>query len=157
MATEPSAIEETTKALVLPAVSIDPSSLQSSLSSITIHMNGGSEEEIQHHPKAVSFVESERYHGNFELEEDQTKSDDGGDKSKHDGNKEDMEWTDVTFDKSKGAYKEERIVDHSSTGRFVKYDLEIGRGTFKTVYKGLDTETGVQVAWCELLVSHHDL
>jgi WNK lysine deficient protein kinase len=26
----------------------------------------------------------------------------------------------------------------------------LGRGSFKTVYRGLDTETGVAVAWCEL-------
>jgi hypothetical protein len=36
--------------------------------------------------------------------------------------------------------------------RFLKFDIEIGRGSFKTVYKGLDTETGVQIAWCELQV-----
>ena len=47
---------------------------------------------------------------------------------------------------------DERVVKTSPTGRFLKYDLEIGRGSFKTVYKGLDTETGVAVAWCELLV-----
>ena len=47
---------------------------------------------------------------------------------------------------------DERVVKTSPTGRFLQYDLEIGRGSFKTVYKGLDTETGVAVAWCELLV-----
>ncbi|XP_072025181.1 uncharacterized protein [Amphiura filiformis] len=41
-------------------------------------------------------------------------------------------------------------VDKSSDGRFLKFDYEVGRGSFKTVYKGLDTETGVAVAWCEL-------
>ncbi|XP_037942305.1 serine/threonine-protein kinase WNK3-like [Teleopsis dalmanni] len=39
----------------------------------------------------------------------------------------------------------------SPCGRFFKYDKEVGRGSFKTVYRGLDTETGVAVAWCELL------
>uniref|UniRef100_UPI00358E4777 serine/threonine-protein kinase WNK2-like n=1 Tax=Myxine glutinosa TaxID=7769 RepID=UPI00358E4777 len=38
----------------------------------------------------------------------------------------------------------------SIDGRFLKFDIELGRGSFKTVYKGLDTETGVEVAWCEL-------
>lgn len=38
----------------------------------------------------------------------------------------------------------------SPCGRFFKYDEEVGRGSFKTVYKGLDTQTGVAVAWCEL-------
>lgn len=47
---------------------------------------------------------------------------------------------------------EERVIGHSPDNRFLKYDLEIGRGSFKTVYKGVDTETGVAVAWCELMV-----
>ncbi|CAL1280793.1 unnamed protein product, partial [Larinioides sclopetarius] len=38
----------------------------------------------------------------------------------------------------------------SPDGRFLKFEEEIGRGSFKTVYKGLDTLTGVAVAWCEL-------
>lgn len=42
----------------------------------------------------------------------------------------------------------------SPCGRFFKYDKEVGRGSFKTVYRGLDTQTGVAVAWCELLVSN---
>lgn len=41
----------------------------------------------------------------------------------------------------------------SPCGRFFKYDKEVGRGSFKTVFRGLDTQTGVAVAWCELLVS----
>ncbi|XP_063436035.1 uncharacterized protein LOC134717170 isoform X2 [Mytilus trossulus] len=45
---------------------------------------------------------------------------------------------------------EEKAVSTSPDGRFFKFDIEIGRGSFKTVFKGLDTETGVAVAWCEL-------
>lgn len=48
---------------------------------------------------------------------------------------------------------EEKAVSVSPDGRFLKFDIEVGRGSFKTVYKGLDTETGVAVAWCELQVS----
>lgn len=48
---------------------------------------------------------------------------------------------------------EERVIAASPDSRFLKYDIVIGRGSFKTVYKGLDTETGVAVAWCELQVS----
>ncbi|XP_022251309.1 serine/threonine-protein kinase WNK1-like isoform X2 [Limulus polyphemus] len=40
--------------------------------------------------------------------------------------------------------------DSSPDGRFLKFEEEVGRGSFKTVYKGLDTATGVAVAWCEL-------
>ena len=54
---------------------------------------------------------------------------------------------------------ETKAVGTSPDGRFLKFDIEIGRGSFKTVYKGLDTETTVEVAWCELQVGqctdHH--
>ncbi|KAI4826095.1 hypothetical protein KUCAC02_021744 [Chaenocephalus aceratus] len=42
-----------------------------------------------------------------------------------------------------------RQIEPESTSE-VKFDIEIGRGSFKTVYKGLDTETTMEVAWCEL-------
>lgn len=48
---------------------------------------------------------------------------------------------------------EEKAVGTSPDGRFFKFDIEIGRGSFKTVFKGLDTDTGVAVAWCELQVN----
>jgi len=46
----------------------------------------------------------------------------------------------------------EKVVSSSPNGRFLKFDWEIGCGSFKTVYKGLDSETGVHIAWCELQV-----
>uniref|UniRef100_A0A669DPX1 non-specific serine/threonine protein kinase n=1 Tax=Oreochromis niloticus TaxID=8128 RepID=A0A669DPX1_ORENI len=45
---------------------------------------------------------------------------------------------------------ETQAVASSPDGRFLKFNIEIGRGSFKAVYKGLDTETTVEVAWCEL-------
>lgn len=51
---------------------------------------------------------------------------------------------------------ETKAVGTSPDGRFLKFDIEIGRGSFKTVYKGLDTETTVEVAWCELQVRMKD-
>ncbi|CAD59142.2 Serine/threonine-protein kinase WNK [Caenorhabditis elegans] len=45
---------------------------------------------------------------------------------------------------------QEKPIDKSKNGRFLKFDEELGRGSFKTVFRGLDTETGVAVAWCEL-------
>ncbi|TRY58821.1 hypothetical protein DNTS_022331 [Danionella cerebrum] len=52
---------------------------------------------------------------------------------------------------------EMKAVSTSPGGRFLKFDIELGRGSFKTVYKGLDTETWVEVAWCELqrYFAHH--
>lgn len=49
---------------------------------------------------------------------------------------------------------EEKAVGISPDGRFLKFEEEIGRGSFKTVYRGLDTQTGVAVAWCELQVKY---
>ena len=37
--------------------------------------------------------------------------------------------------------------------RYLKYPEEIGRGSFKTVFRGLDAQTGIAVAWCELKVN----
>lgn len=48
---------------------------------------------------------------------------------------------------------EQNAIAQSPDGRFLKFMEEIGRGSFKTVYRGLDTNTGVSVAWCELQVS----
>lgn len=56
-------------------------------------------------------------------------------------------------EKTGGLEADEKAVGVSPDGRFLKFDIEVGRGSFKTVYKGLDTETGVAVAWCELQVS----
>ncbi|RXM95028.1 Serine/threonine-protein kinase WNK3 [Acipenser ruthenus] len=50
---------------------------------------------------------------------------------------------------------EMKAVATSPGGRFLKFDIELGRGAFKTVYKGLDTDTWVEVAWCELQVLCH--
>ncbi|CAO2624527.1 Serine/threonine-protein kinase WNK3 [Lemmus lemmus] len=60
---------------------------------------------------------------------------------------------DCIKDKNEKEMEEEaemKAVATSPSGRFLKFDIELGRGAFKTVYKGLDTETWVEVAWCEL-------
>lgn len=51
--------------------------------------------------------------------------------------------------------EEDELFKKSPDSRFIRQNEEIGRGSFKTVYKGLDVETGVAVAWCELMVSIH--
>ncbi|XP_035676654.1 serine/threonine-protein kinase WNK1-like isoform X24 [Branchiostoma floridae] len=58
-------------------------------------------------------------------------------------------------DEKDGERQEDEVEDvkaiaSSPSARFLKFDSEVGRGSFKTVYRGLDTETGVEVAWCEL-------
>ncbi|XP_028843026.1 serine/threonine-protein kinase WNK4 isoform X2 [Denticeps clupeoides] len=57
---------------------------------------------------------------------------------------------DSRFEQEERDEVETKAVATSPDGRFLKFNIEIGRGSFKTVYKGLDTETTVEVAWCEL-------
>ncbi|XP_058025945.1 serine/threonine-protein kinase WNK2 isoform X5 [Ahaetulla prasina] len=85
-----------------------------------------------------------------------------GDQAKEGGGKEDAGKKEVPeSSKDQGKSKKEeaeeeeeeadmKAVATSPDGRFLKFDIELGRGSFKTVYKGLDTETWVEVAWCEL-------
>lgn len=42
------------------------------------------------------------------------------------------------------------IAEESEDKRFVRYKEEIGRGAYKTVYKGYDADEGVEVAWNKL-------
>ncbi|KAL7669452.1 hypothetical protein ACOME3_010107 [Neoechinorhynchus agilis] len=46
-------------------------------------------------------------------------------------------------------FEDESEAKQSSNGRYIRLE-EIGRGAFKTVYKGLDSKDGIAVAWCEL-------
>ncbi|CAG9317215.1 unnamed protein product [Blepharisma stoltei] len=40
-----------------------------------------------------------------------------------------------------------QIIENSPTGRFSRFDEEIGSGAYKTVYKAIDNDTGCEVAW----------
>lgn len=79
------------------------------------------------------------------------------DEEKGDGGepKAEVATSDVTGKAGSDENEEEpgmKAVSTSPGGRFLKFDIELGRGSFKTVYKGLDTDTWVEVAWCELQV-----
>lgn len=69
-----------------------------------------------------------------------------------DSNREALPWQQKEVEERDEA--ETKAVASSPDGRFLKFNIEIGRGSFKTVYKGLDTETTVEVAWCELQVTN---
>ncbi|XP_076809454.1 uncharacterized protein LOC143452388 isoform X1 [Clavelina lepadiformis] len=58
-------------------------------------------------------------------------------------------------DERREVEEEGKTIGESPDSGFLKLNIELGRGSFKTVYKGLDTDTGVAVAWCEL--HHHKL
>lgn len=38
-------------------------------------------------------------------------------------------------------------MEESPKGRFGRYGEELGRGAYKIVYKGIDNETGREIAW----------
>uniref|UniRef100_A0A3Q3NH28 non-specific serine/threonine protein kinase n=1 Tax=Mastacembelus armatus TaxID=205130 RepID=A0A3Q3NH28_9TELE len=84
---------------------------------------------------------------------EETSIDDGkGDRNKREP-KGEVVPSDVTGKAGSDENEEEpgmKAVSTSPGGRFLKFDIELGRGSFKTVYKGLDTDTWVEVAWCEL-------
>lgn len=63
---------------------------------------------------------------------------------------EDGEQEEVRDEVQEEEEEETQAVASSPDGRFLKFSSEIGRGSFKNVYKGLDTETTLEVAWCEL-------
>ena len=44
-------------------------------------------------------------------------------------------------------FPDEDIVEMSPKGRFGRYNVVLGRGAYKIVYKGLDFETGREIAW----------
>ncbi|KAM9345922.1 serine/threonine-protein kinase WNK4-like [Symphorus nematophorus] len=66
-----------------------------------------------------------------------------------DSNREVLLWQQREKEKERDE-EETQAVASSPDGRFLKFNIELGRGSFKAVYKGLDTETTVEVAWCEL-------
>lgn len=45
------------------------------------------------------------------------------------------------------SYERLGVVEESPKGRFKRYAEELGRGAYKIVYKGVDHETGREVAW----------
>ena len=56
----------------------------------------------------------------------------------------------IEKDSKKSEKDDEKELEKSPDKRFIKYDKEVGRGSFKTVYKSLDSSTGSTVAWLEL-------
>ncbi|CAD8181968.1 unnamed protein product [Paramecium pentaurelia] len=56
----------------------------------------------------------------------------------------------INDDKSLSSEDEEQtsqIIENDPTGRFSKYNEEIGKGAYKSVYRGYDNESGCEVAW----------
>ncbi|KAJ3342374.1 hypothetical protein HDU93_002490 [Gonapodya sp. JEL0774] len=47
-----------------------------------------------------------------------------------------------------------RVVESDPTGRFDRYALSLGKGASKEVFKSLDNESGIEVAWNQLRIDH---
>lgn len=43
--------------------------------------------------------------------------------------------------------EEAKFIETSPKGRFSRFSEELGRGAYKVVYRGVDHETGREVAW----------
>ena len=43
--------------------------------------------------------------------------------------------------------EQHQFAETSPTGRFKRFDEELGRGAYKTVYRGVDHDTGTEIAW----------
>ncbi|CEG48037.1 wnk protein kinase [Plasmopara halstedii] len=41
----------------------------------------------------------------------------------------------------------DRPVEHSPRGRYIRFDIRLGTGAYKSVYKAYDTDQGIDVAW----------
>ncbi|XP_064606454.1 serine/threonine-protein kinase WNK1-like isoform X2 [Liolophura sinensis] len=144
--TESSAIRVETSPLGTPLTARDSGQGTSNLSLVSINSDGVESSSIMPERQILldSGIDSEKSVGDFSV--------DDADKAnlklliEEQKRKKDGE----TEAQQKKEDQEEKAVATSHDGRFMKFDVEIGRGSFKTVYKGLDTETGVAVAWCEL-------
>ncbi|XP_032370748.1 serine/threonine-protein kinase WNK2 isoform X2 [Etheostoma spectabile] len=108
------------------------------------------------HGTCVGLPDTSSTEGQVVLKDSATESvsvdEEKGDKSQSES-KVEAALSDVTGKAGSDENEEEpgtKAVSTSPGGRFLKFDIELGRGSFKTVYKGLDTDTWVEVAWCEL-------
>lgn len=45
-----------------------------------------------------------------------------------------------------------KAVEEDPSGRFIRYDIVLGKGSYKVVYKGFDTHDAVEVAWNKIQV-----
>lgn len=95
--------------------------------------------------RSVAEQPASAHNGEEEEEEDGEVSDNNGDRRRTVG---DAQHNNNADDNVSDA---DDPIGMSPCKRFFKYDTEVGYGSFKTVFRGLDTHTGVAVAWCELL------
>jgi WNK lysine deficient protein kinase len=47
-----------------------------------------------------------------------------------------------------GDNREQKEVERSPDGRYIRFPVKLGDGAYKAVWLGYDTELGIEVAWC---------
>lgn len=62
-----------------------------------------------------------------------------------------LSWS-PTFSNSK--MRPMKQIETDPTGRYIRYDHVLGRGTFKAVYKAFDTHEAREVAWNNIKIDH---
>uniref|UniRef100_A0A4W4EE63 Protein kinase domain-containing protein n=1 Tax=Electrophorus electricus TaxID=8005 RepID=A0A4W4EE63_ELEEL len=120
--------------------------------------DGPRDRRVRYRPKSYAFIGRKLLLGAWDRDRPTETSSAHEDRDKKEGKQKQDDATASEDNKSPGKTgsdenEEEagmKAVSTSPSGRFLKFDIELGRGSFKTVYKGLDTETWVEVAWCEL-------
>lgn len=69
---------------------------------------------------------------------------DGGSSEENEEDEDEEDDEDLEDDQ---AYDATNVLEISPKGRFKRFTEELGRGAYKIVYKGVDNETGREIAW----------
>jgi len=66
-----------------------------------------------------------------------------------------IEHSSITSDEEE--YEDDKVVETDPNGRYVRFEHKLGSGAFKTVYRALDTERGIEVAWNQVMIDRFQL
>lgn len=54
-------------------------------------------------------------------------------------------------------YEDDKVIETSPDGRFVCFEHKLGAGAFKTVFRAMDTDYGIEMAWNQVLIDRYQL
>ena len=81
-----------------------------------------------------------------EGEDLESEEDDDDEESQNESDDEDED-EDEDEDAEDEEEEDQKMAEESPKGRFKRFHEELGRGAYKVVFKGVDLETGLEVAW----------
>ena len=67
-----------------------------------------------------------------------------------------FEETEEQDEEAENTAKHPKPVDSCESGRFQMYNHQISHSKYRTIYQGLDNETGCEIAWSCYLLSKQD-